>query len=147
MGLDMYLTQRIWIGGEYEQRQAKGSVDITLGEPPEHIKIPATKVSAILCRVGYWRKANQIHKWFVHNVQNGEDECREFYVSREQLAELKELCEQALTTKDASLLPTQEGFFFGNTEIDEGYWQDIEDTIKIISDLPEDGDFYYQSSW
>ena len=25
--------------------------------------------------VGYWRKANAIHGWFVRNVQNGKDDC------------------------------------------------------------------------
>jgi len=26
--------------------------------------------------VGYWRKANQIHGWFVENIQDGEDDCQ-----------------------------------------------------------------------
>ena len=41
--------------------------------------------------VGYWRKANQIHDWFVRNVQSGEDNCRDYHVSREKLEELKNL--------------------------------------------------------
>ena len=31
---------------------------------------------------GYWRKANQIHKWFVDNVQGGIDDCRPYPVSQ-----------------------------------------------------------------
>ena len=31
--------------------------------------------SRIIEQVGYWRKANQIHNWFVENVQDGEDDC------------------------------------------------------------------------
>ena len=47
------------------------------------------------------------------------------------------------------LLPTQGGFFFGSTEYDEGYLQDINDTINIIEEalLTEDADFYYHASW
>lgn len=34
----------------------------------------------VICRsiwkeIGYWRKANHIHKWFVDCVQDGEDDC------------------------------------------------------------------------
>ena len=49
-----------------------------------------------------------------------------------------------------SLLPTQEGFFFGSTDYDEYYMRDIEDTIKTIEPLlaeDEQDTFYYQSSW
>lgn len=38
--------------------------------------------------VAYWRKANQIHGWFVENVQRGEDDCKEYYVSRKRLKKL-----------------------------------------------------------
>ena len=42
--------------------------------------------------VGYWRKANAIHKWFVDNVQNGEDDCGDYSVSKELLEELLNDC-------------------------------------------------------
>jgi hypothetical protein len=44
--------------------------------------------------VGYWRKANQVHAWFVKNVQNGIDECQESKVTREQLQELLAICKK-----------------------------------------------------
>jgi cysteine desulfurase len=40
----------------------------------------------------YWRKANQIHAWFVQNVQEGVDECERHWVPREKLVELRDLC-------------------------------------------------------
>ena len=100
----------------------------------------------------YWRKANQIHKWFVDNVQNGEDDCGDYYVSHEKLKELRETCRQAYFAKDPSLLPPQSGFFFGGTDIDQWYWRDIENTMKQIDRvlaLPDLSDlsFYYNSSW
>lgn len=101
--------------------------------------------------MGYWRKANQIHNWFVENVQDGEDNCGSYYVTRDQLEELKELCINVLANKELAedLLPTGAGFFFGSTTYDEYYYADLNDTIGIITRCLEskfDG-FEYQSSW
>ena len=83
----------------------------------------------------YWRKSNQIHKWFVDNVQGGEDDCGDYYVSHEKLRELRETCRQALFAKDPSLLQPRAGFFFGSYDIDEWYWQDIKNTIQKLDRL------------
>ena len=94
MGLDMYLDKRIYIDGHYSHRNIKGKINITQGEENEPIKINLNKVSEIIEQVGYWRKANHIHKWFIENVQEGVDDCKDYYVSTEQLEELKSLCEK-----------------------------------------------------
>jgi len=50
----------------------------------------------------------------------------------------------------AKLLPTEDGFFFGSTDYDEWYLNDVKDTIKILDkalSLPEEWVFDYQSSW
>jgi hypothetical protein len=56
----------------------------------------------------------------------------------------------------AEILPTESGFFFGSTEYDEYYLEDVKDTIKQLEPLIEkdsDGnyinraDVYYRSSW
>jgi hypothetical protein len=49
-------------------------------------------------------------------------------------------------------LPPREGFFFGGTDIDEWYWNDLKSTIaqlERVLTLPEFDNlsFYYQSSW
>ena len=47
--------------------------------------------------VGYWRKANQIHNWFVENIQDGVDDCcyhRE--VRKEDLEDLLDVCKTVL---------------------------------------------------
>ena len=102
--------------------------------------------------VAYWRKSNQIHNWFVINVQRGEDDCGEYYVSHNKLKELVNTCTLAITNKDPNLLPPREGFFFGSTDVDEYYWGDIMDTIKQLQPIVDRPDFenlsfYYQSSW
>ena len=48
-----------------------------------------------------------------------------------------------------TLLPTKSGFFFGGTDYDEFYIQDLEytrDTIKSIL-AEEDSEYYYRASW
>lgn len=111
------------------------------------------KKNVAVVEVGYWRKANQIHQWFVQNVQNGVDECEKHSVTKEQLLELREACSAVLMDKDkaAYILPTQGGFFFGSTDYDEWYLGDLEETIKIIDRatalIDEGWDITYQSSW
>ena len=93
-----------------------------------------SNVKTITVEAGYWRKSNQIHNWFVQNVQDGVDECQEAYVSREQLKELRDTCQKVLDNHELAeqLLPTIGGFFFGGTDYDKWYFDDLEDTIKII---------------
>lgn len=107
---------------------------------------------AVEMQIGYWRKANAIHQFFVDNCQGGVDDCREAYVRRETLIELKGLCETIL--KDKSLaeghLPPASGFFFGSTDIDEWYFEALQETVTMLTKALELGDewgFAYQSSW
>jgi hypothetical protein len=49
------------------------------------------------------------------------------------------------------LLSPSQGFFFGSYEIDEWYWEQLEDTLmqlgRVLTTVPEDWSFAYQSSW
>lgn len=140
----------------------------------------------IMEEVGYWRKANQIHNFFVENVQDGEDDCSYHNeCTKKILEDLLDKCYKVLTgsimmigqVKNGQqyvdgewvdcmepgkviinpevaeeLLPSCRGFFFGSTEYDEYYMQDIEDTIKIIKNVLATTDFEtqmlaYCSSW
>jgi len=108
--------------------------------------------ATIKINVAYWRKANQIHKWFVDNIQGGEDNCSSYYVSKDKLSELLALAKRAYSEKDPSLLPPLEGFFFGSTDINEWYWNDLDTTIQQLErvlSLPNlnELDLEYQSSW
>lgn len=147
MGLDMYLLKKTFVGAKYEHRNVKGKIDIEVNG--EKLPIDFSRVSEIVEEVGYWRKANHIHRWFVENVQDGDDDCGEYYVSYEKLLELRAICEEALKNRNRAeqILPRCEGFFFGSQEIDEDYFEDIRETIKIIDSLDPDGEYYYTSSW
>lgn len=135
--------------------------------------------------IGYWRKANHIHNWFVENVQGGEDYCNPYEVSKDQIEELLNICKKVLDGSQLvdgdvvngyrmdengqtaiiekgkiidnaeladQLLPTVSGFFFGNTDYNEYYYNDIKSTIEQLTEVLEDVDFdeyhvIYQSSW
>ena len=116
-------------------------------------------VTSVVEEVMYWRKVNAIHKWFVDNVQNGVDDCRNYYVSIDQLQELRSLCLAVLFKRERAdeLLPCQSGCFFGDTEYDDYYFEQLEATAKVIEQLINDQakakklghsmSFEYQSSW
>ena len=167
MGLDMYLearkyvSQDNWSNGELTPNPdysalaslaPKGLVD--------NIQFGGASVSLT---VGYWRKANAIHGWFVNTLAGGVDECQEIYVSRVALVDLLAACKAVLSVSagvskqdvadEFGLMPTQ-GFFFGGYELDEYYDQDLKYTIEMIENIltiiPENEygwSFSYHASW
>ncbi len=183
MGLDMYLRRRSYIKN-WDHQESKHST-VVKKDGKKRTDIKSDRVAYIIEEAAYWRKANAIHKWFVDNCQDGVDDCREAYVSREQLKELVDLCKQVLESVETvegeihngtsysaegvvhhmepgkvvaqpgiakALLPTASGFFFGNTDYDQYYLDDIRDTIKQLEPLVEEGDidgvdYQYHSSW
>lgn len=130
MGLDMYL---------YGRKDNYNLTDYNIGR------------IGLQVEVGYWRKANAIHRWFVKNIQGGVDNCATYSVSIDELKTLKSICEEILNKPELAdkKLPTKDGFFFGSTEYDEFYFNDIQETIDIVNKcLNLDYDYFeYSSSW
>lgn len=158
MGLDMYLYASKYVSNneffDKENPMTYAKIIETVGAKdfPQGSFGSAT----VDIQVGYWRKANAIHDWFVQNCQGGEDDCRKSFVSRDSLIELRDACTTVLSEKGnkdraEEFLPTASGFFFGSDDYDDYYWDYIESTITLINTLlvtvPEDWDFAYQSSW
>jgi hypothetical protein len=193
MGLDMYLSARISTSEYFEKEinlELRPIADKCL--PPAAQSYDSIEIER---QVAYWRKANQIHRWFVENVQDGTDDCGTYDVQLEQLRELRDICQQVIdgstlkpgivnngyrfeggqqiaitepgnviidTELAKSLLPPQEGFFFGNTDYNEWYLDDLKDTIDQLERIlgwaaghmrGDPGkqycpiDFKYHSSW
>ena len=161
MGLDMHLSKKTYVQNwEHHTPEERHEVIVKKGgELVETIK--AHRVKYIEEEVAYWRKANHIHKWFVDNIQGGEDNCNHYYVEIDDLINLLDLCKKVKEdpSKGDELLPTTEGFFFGSTDYDEYYMRDIEYTIEILEEVlsekvkDENGreyyssGYYYSSSW
>jgi hypothetical protein len=149
MGLDMYLNKRTYV--QYWEHNGDDNYEVTVTKGGKPTKIDPKKVKYIIEEAGYWRKQNQIHRWFVDNVQNGVDNCGEYYVDIDDLKTLLELCEKVKADHSLAeeLLPSASGFFFGGTDYDEWYYNGIDNTIDILKEALEDerGDYYYSSSW
>lgn len=165
MGLDMYLSAKKHLSKiNYKVLQENNELDYNSPEavyPEFNDLMQLTQLTNVATDMygasvevtcAYWRKANQIHSWFVREIQGGEDNCGEYYVSSDKLIELLAICKHSLENKDPALLLPQGGFFFGSTDIDEWYWNDLKSTIsqlERILALPEFDNlsFYYNSSW
>lgn len=143
MGLDMYLYLKKYEGCS---RYAKGFEEKRKGFYPTELEALAESQleRGMLSKetsyeVGYWRKANAIHKWFVDHCGGGRDDCKEMYVSIDDLEKLIGDMERVIEDHgmaEASL-PTQSGFFFGSTDYDEWYFDTLERSVKMLKPIAE----------
>lgn len=185
MGLDMYLSAERYVSGyEHSDTEEQSLYRRVVAEMGAEAYVdPETPSLTVSLTVAYWRKANQIHAWFVENVQEGKDECQRSEVSREQLTELRDLCKRVLASSDLTegevltsisypagepvenrelgqvladpavaqeLLPTASGFFFGGSEYDSYYYDDLKSTVAQIDrvlEMPRNFYFEYRASW
>lgn len=140
--------------------------------------------------VGYWRKANAIHNYFVNNIQDGDDDQGVYLVDKDTFLDLftivndiidlgkkaglklgdgednyeynsdvfenkkydKEKFERLCSYCD-EYLPTISGFFFGDTEYDLWYFDQLDYTHNLLNDILKnwdnkgEEDYYYTSWW
>lgn len=151
MGLDMYLRVR----KVHDWNMNSESYDNAYGT---HWKLSESTYT--VCE---WRKANAVHKWFVDHVQDGKDDCGRYHVNVEHLKHLRNACRNAMELYDegniedaAMFMPTKEGFFFGSTDYDMWYREDLQRTFDACNNLirtiesPHRKDCLsveYESSW
>lgn len=160
MGLDMYLEARRFVSGYSHSSADERQLYDKVLEAVDLTGMGDERFATVNVNIAYWRKANHIHNWFVDNVQDGTDDCKQYFVSREKLQELEQLCRDVAAngTEEFALehLPTGSGFFFGGTDYDEYYFESVDWTAKrlaeILMTIPERTDmtgveFYYQASW
>lgn len=100
MGLDMYLYEKEYLSPYSDEdkfnKVAAAVGAMTTDEVENTYDMPHPKPAYLTSEVAYWRKSNQIHTWFVENVQAGVDDCSSYDVSVEQLTELRDLCQKVL---------------------------------------------------
>ena len=161
MGLDMYLYANKYLNNENVDQIKKlaGTNNLPNQNGTESIYIRQL--------VGYWRKVNAVHGWFINKIASGVDECQELYISREQLEQLRQDCIVALANPERNYeienqkvfyqlcdylnkletpinlanynnpVPPVEGFFFGGNELSDYYFSQLEYTIDLITNLLE----------
>jgi hypothetical protein len=152
MGLDMFLQVRQPVTEFYEPPASIN--DKSLSTKITELVGSPFKATMVVGEAAYWRKANAIHGWFVRNVQGGIDDCEEYEVSLDQLRSLyADVCAVLKDTSKANdLLPPTKGFFFGSTEVDDYYIEDLnftKDQLEKIfaASAGKPWRFTYRSSW
>jgi hypothetical protein len=185
MGLDHGLRKHHYVKNwDHMKLEERHEITVLRGGKPS-ARIQTDRIESIDEEVITWRKSNQIHRWFVENVQDGNDDCHDYYVSRDQIKQLLENCRKVIEASELvpgqvsngytynesgekvyfqeagqiinnpsvaeELLPTQEGFFFGSTDYDQWYFEDLKETVTVLKEelaKGNAGDHYeYWSSW
>ena len=162
MGLDQYLYAKKHVSkwdyeGGFDNRVITQEFqDLLPMDTPDITKYGEFAVITVEYPVGYWRKANAIHNFFVTEIGEEVDDCREMWVDRDVLVELRSRCDEVLKADNMEEmakevgLETVSGFFFGDTDYGDWYKDDLRLTIDIcdhVLALPEEYSIYYQASW
>lgn len=140
MGLDMFLYAKkyLWYDDNNEKVRINEAIPCPFSDDPKEIKYEAL----------YWRKMNAIHKWFVDNVQEGNDDCGDYYVSKEQLTSLRDLCKSIIDTAKTAPGKIVNGYIFY-----DGKHEPIMEDGEIITNpeevsalCPTEGGFFFGST-
>lgn len=106
-----------------------------------------SKKSTIFETVASLEKANQIHAWFVNNVQNGVDNNSYYFVTEDDFLELKEICEKVLElnpynlNKDSYLLYYSANNLIEKVIITKEQYSKLESELNKI--LPTKEGFFF----
>lgn len=90
--------------------------------------------------LAYFRKYNFLIPFFEEYYDVEIENLRDLSIGKDGIKELISRCEEVLDNHILAdkLLPTTEGFFFGNTEYNEYYYEAIKDCLtKCLEILPE----------
>lgn len=99
---------------------------------------------ALYSEVAYFRKVNFLLPYF-----NYEENCSEVVIDKCEVEELIGYCKRVINAKDTDiaesianeLLPTEAGFFFGNTDYDEWYFKVVREVMDKFTEILNDFDF------
>lgn len=163
MGLDMYFYARKTTYKSFSEWDQNRKVDET--NYPKDLKIFSDYIydrnfksveTETRYQIGYFRKFNALHSYIVRTFANGEDNCQDIFLSQEDVVKIKAALDSVLETPTEEsakeLLPTQSGFFFGGTDYDEFYFEDVKDAADLMQSFLDNFDFenyqlVYRASW
>lgn len=145
MGLDMYLSKRTYVK-QWEHTPAEEQFEVTVkrgGQPYEGIQ--SNRISYVTESIMYWRKANQIHGFFVNNCQEIEQDVK-YDVTTADLMTLRDLCVQVLEVLNKSekkVVQVRSGWSGGEEVYSDVETYDCEDEISDL--LPPSQGFFFGS--
>lgn len=139
----MYLSKKTYVKNwSHQTPEETHSVEVKKGGVL-HTGIKPERVSYITEEISYWRKANQIHGWFVNNTEQLDDN-RLYSVSREHLEELLTDCKKVLEILNSSTKSIKQ--VEGGWKDGKPYMVDVEvyDNVDEVMDIlpPTEGFFF-----
>jgi hypothetical protein len=163
MGLDQYLSvkryisQNLWDSAHRKAEPNPKYKELLVASGMEDYNGDDWCGATVEVVAVYWRKSNAIHQWFVNNCADGVDDCKPMPIYVEQLETLLATCKAVQKDHDTAreLLPTGNGFFFGSSDYEDWYWEDLDRTVAELTALIEKlqlerlstYELAYQASW
>lgn len=173
MGLDQYLRAEISLP-DYDRlcderktprnqelsKLRETALNVLGPKPTDEVVFGTFGVPAsvsIRLNVAYWRKSNQIHAWFdrlsMANHEKHLENCEDLGVQLDDLKQLVSTCQEVLDDHDKAgeLLPTEGGFFYGSTEYNDCYFNNLKQTVRMLQPFIDIADdrwvFSYHGWW
>ena len=166
MGLDQYFYEKRYLRmkstktAEEDDRPSVRVEEYTDIAGKKHDAEIVKGVSSIIREAGYFRKANEIQAFIESKYAEdfgGDINCKDVYLTKDVIMELYDICKELLAIKGkkkfekaaAEKLPTRSGFFFGSTEYDEYYREDLKRYVEMVDKMELDNDYvdYYYHCW
>ena len=108
-------------------------------------------------QIGYFRKFNALHSYIVKTFANGIDNCQDIILYKKDVEQIKKVLDEVLNVhqqaeKAKEILPTQSGYFFGGTDYDEFYFDEVKVAANLMQSFLDNFDFenyqlVYRASW
>ena len=149
MGLDQYLTKRTYVKNwKHDEKDGVSKWKVSAKKYGKKSNIKPERISHVIEEITTWRKANAIHRWFVENVQDGNDDCGEYVVDREQLSELRDLCLEVIQKAEVKEGVVQNGSTFSGGEWTPNFesGEMIMNAEEISEILPTANGFFFGST-
>lgn len=144
-----------------EKYDKLNSLEIKVKEEKKIEQLAAKKESM---HIAYWEEANQIHYWFVMNIQKGKDDKRNHHTGKDVIKRLIKTCEELyelyekkghiddeLIKEAKEKMPPKDGIQFGENEINEKYFEQIQATLKMLKrtlkSVKKEHVLFYKADW
>lgn len=147
MGLDMYLYKKNYVQNwDHMSDEEKHSITVKKGGK-KRTDIKPERICYVIEQVGYWRKFNALHNWFVNNCGEGVDNCQEMYVSNKDIEKLLvDLIEVRNSLDKSPKKVAQVKIGFDENGPVMGDMEVYEDVSKVKELLPPSDGFFFGST-
>lgn len=127
--------------------------EVELTKTPDEVEKYLEIVKSYIYKISdaYFRKVNFLYAYFANKLVN--ESCN---VCKEEIKQLIDICSDVLKNKSDKTyalehLPTRSGFFFGNIDYNDWYYEQVKDCIKqmkkLYKSLKDDDFVIWDFSW